>query len=105
MTCQMVLPMPVLSIVGIILAFKIDYQMGLMLLIAVGIVMVLAVVTVAKTAPIFIHLQNFIDNMNVVLRENIIGARVIRAFGREKHEEQREGRVFEDYAQNAIRVN
>lgn len=105
MTCQMVLPMPVLSIVGIILAFKIDYQMGLMLLIAVGIVMVLAVVTVAKTTPIFIHLQNFIDNMNVVLRENIIGARVIRAFGREKHEEQREGRVFEDYAQNAIRVN
>ena len=105
MTCQMVLPMPVLSIVGIILAFKVDYQMGLMLLIAVGIVMVLAVVTVAKTAPIFIHLQNFIDNMNVVLRENIIGARVIRAFGREKHEEQREGRVFEDYAQNAIRVN
>ena len=105
MTCQMVLPMPVLSVVGIILAFKIDYQMGLMLLIAVGIVMVLAAVTVAKTAPIFIHLQNFIDNMNVVLRENIIGARVIRAFGREKHEEQREGRVFEDYAQNAIRVN
>ena len=105
MTCQMVLPMPVLSIVGIILAFKVDYQMGLMLLIGVGIVMVLAVVTVAKTAPIFIHLQNFIDNMNVVLRENIIGARVIRAFGREKHEEQREGRVFEDYAQNAIRVN
>lgn len=105
MTCQMVLPMPVLSIVGIILAFKVDYQMGLMLLIAVGIVMVLAVVTVAKTAPIFIHLQNFIDNMNVVLRENIIGARVIRAFGREKREEQREGRVFEDYAQNAIRVN
>ena len=105
MTCQMVLPMPVLSVVGIILAFKIDYQMGLMLLIAVGIVMALAVVTVAKTAPIFIHLQNFIDNMNVVLRENIIGARVIRAFGREKHEEQREGRVFEDYAQNAIRVN
>lgn len=105
MTCQMVLPMPVLSVVGIILAFKIDYQMGLMLLTAVGIVMVLAVVTVAKTAPIFIHLQNFIDNMNVVLRENIIGARVIRAFGREKHEEQRERRVFEDYAQNAIRVN
>ena len=105
MTCQMVLPKPVLSIVGSILAFKVDYQMGLMLLIAVGIVMVLAVVTVAKTAPIFIHLQNFIDNMNVVLRENIIGARVIRAFGREKHEEQREGRVFEDYAQNAIRVN
>ena len=105
MTCQMVLPMPVLAVVGIILAFRIDYQMGLMLLIAVAIVMVLAVITVAKTAPIFIRLQNFIDRMNVVLRENIIGARVIRAFGREKREEEREGRVFGEYAQNAIRVN
>ena len=105
MTCQLVLPMPVLAVVGIILAFRIDYQMGLMLLIAVAIVMVLAVITVAKTAPIFIRLQNFIDRMNVVLRENIIGARVIRAFGREKREEEREGRVFGEYAQNAIRVN
>lgn len=105
MTCQMVLPMPVLAVVGIILAFRIDYQMGLMLLIAVAIVMVLAVITVAKTAPIFIRLQSFVDRMNVVLRENIVGARVIRAFGREQREEQREGRVFEDYAQNAIRVN
>lgn len=105
MTCQMVLPMPVLAVVGIILAFRIDYQMGLMLLIAVAIVMVLAVITVAKTAPIFIRLQSFVDRMNVVLRENIVGARVIRAFDREQREEQREGRVFEDYAQNAIRVN
>lgn len=105
MTCQMVLPMPVLAVVGIILAFRIDYQMGLMLLIAVAIVMVLAVITVAKTAPIFIRLQSFVDRMNVVLRENIVGARVIRAFGREQREEEREGRVFEDYAQNAIRVN
>ena len=105
MTCQMVLPMPVLAVVGIILAFRIDYQMGLMLLIAVAIVMVLAVITVAKTAPIFIRLQSFVDRMNVVLRENIVGARVIRAFGRGQREEQREGRVFEDYAQNAIRVN
>lgn len=105
MTCQMVLPMPVLAVVGIILAFRIDYQMGLMLLIAVAIVLVLAVITVAKTAPIFIRLQNFIDRMNVVLRENIIGARVIRAFGREQREEEREGRVFGEYAQNAIRVN
>lgn len=36
--------------------------------------------------------------MNVVLRENIIGVRVIRAFGKERHEEGRMGRVFTDYA-------
>ena len=105
MTCQMVLPVPVLSIVGIVLAFRIDFQMGLMLLAAVVVVLVLAVVTVGKTAPIFIRLQGFIDRMNVVLRENIVGVRVIRAFNKERHEEQRLDEVFSDYAANAIKVN
>ena len=105
MTCQMVLPVPVLSVVGILLAFRIDAQMGILLLVAVAIVMALAIATVKKTAPVFIRLQGFIDRMNVVLRENIVGARVIRAFRREAREEEREARVFEDYAENAIRVN
>lgn len=40
-----------------------------------------------RAAPIFEKMQGFIDRMNVVLRENIIGVRVIRAFGKERHEE------------------
>ena len=43
--------------------------------------------------------------MNVVLRENIVGVRVIRAFNKERHEEQRLDEVFSDYAANAIKVN
>ena len=50
-------------------------------------------------------LQSFIDRMNVVLRENIVGVRVIRAFNKERHEEQRLDEVFSDYAANAIKVN
>ena len=105
MFCQMVLPVPVLSVVGIILAFRIDYQMGLLLLAATVVVGVLSIAAVGKTAPVFIRLQGFIDRMNVVLRENVVGARVIRAFNREAREEAREDGVFGDYAQNAIRVN
>ena len=51
------------------------------------------------------RLQSFIDRMNVVLRENIVGVRVIRAFNKERHEEQRLDEVFSDYAANAIKVN
>ena len=43
--------------------------------------------------------------MNVVLRENIVGVRVIRAFNKERHEERRLDEVFSDYAANAIKVN
>ena len=49
------------------------------------IVLVAAVFTVANAAPIFMRLQSFIDRMNVVLRENIVGVRVIRAFNKERH--------------------
>ena len=53
----------------------------------------------------FMRLQSFIDRMNVVLRENIVGVRVIRAFNKERHEERRLDEVFSDYATNAIKVN
>ena len=76
-----------------------------MMLAVVTVVMVFAVIAVRRAAPIFEKMQGFIDRMNVVLRENIIGVRVIRAFGKERHEEGRMGRVFSDYANAAIKVN
>ena len=105
MTCQMVLPVPFLAVVGIALAFRIDASMGATLLVVVAIVLVLAVLTIRKAAPIFIRLQGFIDRMNVVLRESIIGVRVVRAFNKERHEEERLDSVFSEYAESAIKVN
>ena len=90
---------------GIIFAWFIDPAMGTLLGVVVAIVLVAAVFTVANAAPIFMRLQSFIDRMNVVLRENIVGVRVIRAFNKERHEEQRLDEVFSDYAANAIKVN
>ena len=43
--------------------------------------------------------------MNVVLRENVTGVRVIRAFNKEKYEEKRMRKSFEDYAGAAISAN
>ena len=43
--------------------------------------------------------------MNVVLRENVTGVRVIRAFNKEKYEEKRMRKSFEDYAESAIKAN
>lgn len=105
MTIQMVLPVPIMCVMGIALATSIDYQMGILLAIVVAVVLVIAVITVANAAPIFMRLQRFIDRMNVVLRENITGVRVIRAFNKEEHENERLDDVFSRYAKAAIKVN
>ncbi|MFQ7393419.1 MAG: ABC transporter ATP-binding protein, partial [Collinsella aerofaciens] len=104
-TIQLVLPVPFLAVAGIIFAWFIDPAMGTLLGVVVAIVLAAAVFTVANAAPIFMRLQSFIDRMNVVLRENIVGVRVIRAFNKERHEERRLDEVFGDYAANAIKVN
>ncbi len=104
-TIQLVLPVPFLSVAGIVMACMIDYQMGMLLAAVVAIVLAIAVVTVAKAAPIFMSLQKLIDRMNVVLRESIVGARVIRAFNKERHAERRLDGVFTSYADRAIKVN
>lgn len=105
MTIQMVLPVPIMCVMGIALATSIDYQMGILLAIVVAVVLVIAAIAVANAAPIFTRLQRFIDRMNVVLRENITGVRVIRAFNKEEHENERLDDVFSRYAKAAIKVN
>lgn len=105
MTIQMVLPVPIMCVMGIALATSIDYQMGILLAIVVAVVLVIAATTVANAAPIFTRLQRFIDRMNVVLRESITGVRVIRAFNKEEHENERLDDVFSRYAKAAIKVN
>ncbi len=104
-TIQMVLPLPFLCVVGIAMACMIDWQMGLLLAAVTAVVLVIAAVTIANAAPIFMRLQKLIDRMNIVLRESIIGVRVIRAFTKERHEERRLDEVFSDYASSAIKVN
>ena len=104
-TVQMILPVPFAMVIGIALAWLVDYQMGMMLLGFVAVVAVIALLSVKKAARIFQRLQRFIDRMNVRLRESITGVRVIRAFGKEASEQESLDEAFSDYATNAIRVN
>lgn len=102
---QMILPVPMMCVIGVLMAFSIDSFMGLLMIIMTGIVLAGAVFITRKASLIFEKLQNFLDRINVVLRENITGVRVIRAFRKEPYEEKRMRRSFEDYAVSAIRAN
>ncbi len=101
----MVLPVPALSLMGIVMAFSIDPSMGMILGGGVVFVVLLTVVISKKAASVFGRLQRFLDRMNVVMRENITGVRVIRAFNKEAYETKRMKKSFEDYAKAAVETN
>lgn len=104
-TIQMILPVPAMCIMGVVMAYSIDVYMGTILVAATAVVIVGAFFITRKASVIFEKLQGFLDRINVVLRENITGVRVVRAFKKERHEEKRMRRSFEDYAESAIRAN
>lgn len=105
MSILMIFPVPIACAIAVALAFSTDVVMGWVLLAVTLVVIVICVVAVVRSAPIFTRLQGFIDNMNTRLRESITGVRVIRAFGKESHERARLDETFTDFAESAIRVN
>lgn len=102
---QMIVPVPFMCIMGIVFAFNINKDMGLLVLGAMFLVVLVASLIIKKASVIFSKLQKFLDRMNVVLRENITGVRVIRAFNKEPHEQERMDKSFEGYATASIKAN
>ena len=102
---QMVLPVPAVCIMGVWMAFAIDTVMGFLLIGVTALIIALALLVTRKASEIFGRLQRLLDRMNVVLRENLTGVRVIRAFNKEKDEERRMRKTFEDYAETAVSAN
>ena len=101
----MIAPVPVTCVVAVALAFATDWQMGWVLLAVTAGMLVVCAVAVARSAPIFVRMQQLVDAMNTRLRESITGVRVIRAFGRQRTDRARLDETFEGYAASAIRVN
>ena len=102
---QMVLPVPVIFVVALTLAFRLDIQMGFILLAVVAVVFVLALFIMKSASPLFKRLQKLLDRMTTILLENLTGVRVVRAFNNEAREEKRMSEAFADYAATSIKAN
>ncbi len=102
---QMVLPVPIIFIIALALAFQLDVEMGWILLGVIAAVFIIAGFIMRSSAPLFKKLQKLLDRMTTVLLENITGVRVVRAFNNEKREEGRMGAAFKIYADTSIRAN
>ena len=102
---QMILPVPIVFIVSVVLAFTKDWLLGCVLLAMLAVISVIAVFIMRSAAPLFRKLQKLLDKMSAVLLENITGVRVVRAFNKEEAEKTRMDTAFSGYADTSIKAN
>lgn len=98
---RIVLYAPILGIGGVYKVFQTDASMTWILALAVVVIMLFVALLFKVAMPKFTKLQYLIDELNLVAREILTGVPVIRAFSREKHEEQR----FEDANARLTKTN
>jgi ATP-binding cassette, subfamily B, multidrug efflux pump len=96
MTFTLLLSAPIMCIGGIILALNQDVRLSSLLVVAVPLLGVLVTLIIAKMRPLFREMQVRLDGINQVLREQITGVRVIRAFVRDPQERDRFGSASGD---------
>ncbi|MEZ0366274.1 ABC transporter ATP-binding protein [Mycobacterium sp. pUA109] len=89
MTCTVLVTAPIMSVGGIVMAVHQDAGLSWLLLIAVPVLAVANYAIIARMLPLFRRMQRLIDNINRVLRDQLSGVRVVRAFAREPFERDR----------------
>ena len=99
------IPAPLMAVGGFFMAIRQDPPLSLLLLVIVPIMVLLIGTVMVRVVPLFRAMQVKIDRINLVLRENLTGIRVIRAFVRTRHEEQRFAEANADLTDTTLRVN
>ncbi|MGP9583422.1 ABC transporter ATP-binding protein [Brachybacterium sp. AOP35-5H-19] len=89
MTLNFMVMVPIMSIGGIVMAIQEDPGLSWLVWVAVPVLMVIVGLLVTRLMPLFQRMQDNIDSINSVMREQIMGIRVVRAFVREQHETAR----------------
>jgi ATP-binding cassette, subfamily B, multidrug efflux pump len=102
LTCTMLITAPIMSVGGIFMAVHQDAGLSWLLLVSVPILALANYWIVSHLLPIFRSMQKLIDGINRVMREQLSGIRVIRAFARERFERNRFAEANEALADTAL---
>ncbi|WP_157531056.1 ABC transporter ATP-binding protein [Mycobacterium sp. IS-1496] len=89
LTCTMLITAPIMSVGGIVMAIHQDAGLSWLLLVSIPVLALANYWIVSHLLPIFRRMQQLIDNINRVMRDQLTGLRVIRAFAREPLERDR----------------
>ncbi|MFD7311451.1 ABC transporter ATP-binding protein [Promicromonospora sp. NPDC059942] len=104
MTFTIMVMAPIMLVGGVILALSENVTLSALLVVIVPVLAATAGVIVWRMVPHFRRMQKRIDAINSVLREQITGLRVVRAFVRERRESQRFGVVNEELFDTSLRA-
>ncbi|WFE96317.1 ABC transporter ATP-binding protein [Micromonospora sp. WMMD987] len=103
-SCTMLVAAPIMSVGGVVMALREDVGLSWLMLVSVPVLAVTLGMVIRRMVPGFRLMQTRIDTVNRVLREQITGIRVVRAFVREPYETQRFGVANADLTATALRV-
>jgi ATP-binding cassette subfamily B protein len=104
LTFTMMITAPIMCFGGIIMALRQDVALSSMLLVIVPVLLVCVILIVSRMRPLFRSMQKKIDLINRILREQIGGVRVIRAFVKDTHEQRRFDGASTDLMDVSVRV-
>lgn len=104
MTFTIMLMAPIMLVGGVIMALRQDVVLSSVLLVVVPVLAVIVAVVVTKMVPWFRKMQSRIDSVNRVMREQLAGVRVVRAFVREGRERRRFGQANDDLYEAGVRT-
>ncbi|MCR1783899.1 ABC transporter ATP-binding protein/permease [Nocardioides carbamazepini] len=104
MTCLMAVTIPIMMVGGVIMAMREDLGLSWLVVAVVPVLFVCIGLVVSRMVPAFRQVQVRLDDVNRVMREQISGIRVVRAFVRERQEIQRFERANEDLTDVSLRA-
>lgn len=105
MVIRLLIRAPFLSIGSVVMAFIIDWQIGLFFLLFLPIFAVILYFIIKKTIPLYQKVQEKLDYLNEIVSQNLSGVRVIRAFGRTKTEVKSFDESTDGLAKNYLLVS
>ena len=104
MTCTMLVAAPIMCIGGVIMALREDIGLSWLMLVSVPVLALAIGAIIRRMVPQFRLMQTRIDTVNRVLREQITGIRVVRAFVREPYETERFATANQELTATALRT-
>lgn len=105
MLLRMVISAPIMLTGGLIMAISKDAKLSLVIVAAMPVLVGAILLILKKGVPLFQEVQKRLDRLNLVLRENLTGIRVVRAFNRETEEKVRLQKANRELTDVSIRVN
>ncbi|NYI99754.1 ATP-binding cassette subfamily B protein [Nocardioides thalensis] len=104
MTCLMAVTIPIMMVGGVVMAMREDLGLSWIVVAVVPVLFVCIGIVVSQMVPAFRTVQQRLDDVNRILREQITGIRVVRAFVREPHETRRFARANDDLTEVSLRA-